>query len=180
MKTQISYESIETLLVEDNLGDAELATIALKRSQFVHHLSVARNGIEALAMLRSQAPFGNAPLPTLILLDLNLPKKHGLDVLADIKADPLLRQIRVVVFTSSSSDEDITIAHELGADEYVAKPLDLGEYFAAVNSIGQRHLEAISKWATVDGSHATSLPSDAPGDPCARTIMRLLLKHKLI
>jgi two-component system, chemotaxis family, response regulator Rcp1 len=143
VNTEAMREPIETLLVEDNPGDVELAKAGLRRSHLVHHVTIARNGLEALAVLRGEEPFGDAPRPSLILLDLNLPKKNGMDVLAEVKRDPSLKQIRVVVFTSSQAEEDIAQARALEADEYVTKPVELDLYFAALASIGQRHARLI-------------------------------------
>ena len=136
-------EPIETLLVEDNPGDIELAKAAFNRSPIRHHVSVARNGLEALALLRREDRFADRPLPSLILLDLNLSKKNGMDVLAEVKQDPSLKQIRVVVFTSSQTEDDIAKAQKLDADEFVTKPIEINRYFAVVKSIGERHTKSV-------------------------------------
>jgi chemotaxis family two-component system response regulator Rcp1 len=180
MKAVTCYESIDTMLIEDNPGDVELAKIALKRSDFVHRLSIARDGVDALAMLRRETPFGDATRPTLVLLDLNLPKKNGLFVLAAIKADPSLKQIRVVVFTSSQATGDIEQARALGADEFVAKPIDLVQYFAAMNSIGERHAESIGGSARFGGNQETTLKPACTTDPRALMVLNLLITNKLL
>ncbi len=143
MNASITSEPIETLLVEDNPGDVELANVALKRSRIAHRVTLARNGLEALAVLHRQPPFGDARRPSLVLLDLNLPRKNGTEVLAEIKADPSLREIRVVVFTSSKAEDDVALAVALGADEYVTKPVELNCYFGALEAIGERHAQSL-------------------------------------
>ena len=114
---------IEILLVEDNPGDVELTREALHDSKVHMNLSVVNDGVEALAFLRRQTRYAEAPRPDLILLDLNLPRKDGRGVLAEIKADPELRQIPVVILTSSQAEQDIARAYDLHANCYVTKPV---------------------------------------------------------
>jgi len=130
-------DPIEILLVEDNPGDVELTREALEESKVHTRLSVARDGVEALAFLRREGAHADATTPDLILLDLNLPKKDGRAVLADIKADPVLRHIPVVVLTSSQAEQDILRAYELHANCYVTKPVDLDQFIRIVQSIEQ-------------------------------------------
>ena len=118
-------EPINILLVEDNPGDVRLTVEALREGKVHNHLSVARDGVEALAFLRQQGEFADAPRPDVILLDLNLPKKDGREVLAEIKADERLRRIPVVVLTTSKAEEDILRSYALHANCYVTKPVDL-------------------------------------------------------
>jgi len=126
---------IEILLVEDNAGDVRLTREALKEGKVRNNLSVARDGVEALAFLRRQGEFATAPRPDLILLDLNLPRKDGRDVLGEIKKEEALRRIPVVVLTTSKAEEDIVKTYELHANCYITKPVDLEQFIAVVKSI---------------------------------------------
>ena len=126
---------IEILLVDDNPGDVDLAREALSDGKIVNNLSVAQDGIEALAFLRKESPFANAPHPDIILLDLNLPKMDGRQVLAEIKADPILRLIPVVVLTTSQSELDIVKSYSLHANCYITKPVDLHQFVDVIKSI---------------------------------------------
>jgi len=122
-------------LVDDNPGDVDLAREALSDGKIVNNLSVTQDGIEALAFLRKEAPFANAPHPDIILLDLNLPKMDGRQVLAEIKADPILRLIPVVVLTTSQSELDIVKSYSLHANCYITKPVDLHQFVDVIKSI---------------------------------------------
>ena len=125
----------EILLVEDNSADVELTREALQEAQVQYTLHVVPDGIEALAFLRRQEPYANVPRPDLILLDLNLPKKDGREVLAEIKGDAQLRVVPVIVLTTSRADEDILKAYRLYANSYVSKPMDFGGLGKVVLSI---------------------------------------------
>jgi two-component system, chemotaxis family, response regulator Rcp1 len=126
---------IEILLVEDNPGDVRLTIEALKEGKVSNRLSVARDGVEALAFLRREGPHATAPRPDLILLDLNLPRRDGREVLAEIKADARLRRIPVVVLTTSNAEEDILRTYDLHANCYINKPVDLDQFISVVRSI---------------------------------------------
>ena len=126
---------IHVLLVEDNPGDVRLTTEALREGKIPHHLHVVSDGIEAMAFLRREGPYADAPRPDLILLDLNLPKKDGREVLAEIKADENLKRIPVVVLTTSQAEEDILRTYELHANCYVTKPVDLQQFIAVIRAI---------------------------------------------
>ena len=126
---------IEILLVEDNPGDARLAKEALKEAKVNNHLSVAKDGEEALEFLHRRGKHLEAPRPDLILLDLNLPRKDGREVLAEIKADAMLRRIPVVVLTTSQSEEDVTSVYNLSANCYVTKPADLEDYLKTIRCL---------------------------------------------
>ena len=128
---------IEILLVEDNPGDVELTREALHDTKVHMRLSVVNDGVQAMAFLRREGEYADAPRPDLILLDLNLPKKDGRGVLADVKQDPALRNIPVVVLTSSQAEQDIVRAYELHANCYVTKPVDLDQFVKIVQSIEQ-------------------------------------------
>jgi CheY-like chemotaxis protein len=126
---------IEILLVEDNPGDVRLTVEGLNEGKVRNNLHVARDGVEALAFLRRQGQFADAVRPDLILLDLNLPRKDGREVLADIKADPQLRTIPVVVLTTSRAEQDVLHSYELQANCYITKPVDLEQFITVVKSI---------------------------------------------
>ena len=128
-------EPIEVLLVEDNPGDVRLTREALRDGKVHNNLSVVPDGVEALAFLRREGKYADAPRPDVILLDLNLPKKDGREVLEDIKADPALQRIPVVVLTSSEAERDIAQAYALHANCYVTKPVDLDQFIHVVKSI---------------------------------------------
>lgn len=127
--------AIEVLLVEDNPGDVRLTKEALKEGRLLNNVHVVGDGIEALSFLRRQNKYDHAVQPDLILLDLNLPKKDGREVLAEIKADPSLRRIPVVILTTSSAEEDILKTYDLHANCYVTKPVDLDRFIGVVKSI---------------------------------------------
>lgn len=128
-------QPIEILLVEDNAADVRLTQEALYEGKVKNRLNVARDGVEALEFLRRQGVYGSAPRPDLILLDLNLPRKDGREVLAEIKADPELRAIPVVVLTTSSAEVDILKSYSLYANCYITKPVDLEQFVSVVKSI---------------------------------------------
>lgn len=126
---------IEILLVEDNPGDVRLTIEALKEAKVINHLTVVKDGVEALAFLRRQGSYDTAPRPHLILLDLNLPRKDGREVLADIKADDNLKRIPVVVLTTSQDEQDVLKSYNLHANCYITKPVDLDQFVRVVRSI---------------------------------------------
>jgi CheY-like chemotaxis protein len=128
---------IEILLVEDNPGDARLTREALAHSKVRNNLHNARDGEEAIAFLRREPPFQDAPTPDLILLDLNLPRRDGREVLEDIKRDPALMHIPVVILTSSQAEEDILRSYRLHANCFITKPVDLEQLTKVVQGIEQ-------------------------------------------
>ena len=130
-----STRPIEVLLVEDNPGDVRLTREALREGKVRNNLYVASDGVEALRFLRKEAEHADAVRPDLILLDLNLPKKDGREVLEEIKRDPSLRHIPVVILTSSQAESDIVRAYDLHANCYVTKPVDLDQFITVVQSI---------------------------------------------
>lgn len=135
---------VEILLVEDNPGDVRLMMEAFKEGRVTTHLNVARDGVEALAFLRRAAAYAGAPRPDIILLDLNLPRKSGHDVLADMKNDPELRRIPVVVLTTSEAEADIRTTYNLHANCYISKPVDLDRFIDVVQSIEGFWLTTVS------------------------------------
>lgn len=126
---------IEILLVEDNPGDVRLTVEALKEGKVRNHMSVVTDGEKAMSFLRHQDGYADAPRPDLVLLDLNLPRKDGREVLAEIKGDPDLRRIPVVVLTTSKAEEDILRSYNLHANCYISKPVDLDQFISVVKSI---------------------------------------------
>jgi two-component system, chemotaxis family, response regulator Rcp1 len=128
---------VNLLLVEDNPGDVRLTKEALKDAKLKINLHVAVDGMEAMAFLRKQGKYAASPRPDLVLLDLNLPKKDGRQVLAEIKDDPDLKRIPVVIVTTSKAEEDILKTYNLHANCYVTKPLDLDQFINVVQSIEQ-------------------------------------------
>lgn len=126
---------IEILMVEDNPGDVRLTREALKEYKIRNQLHVVEDGMEALLFLNKEGEYRDAPTPDLVFLDLNLPKKDGREVLEEIKADPQLRRLPVIVLTSSSAEEDILRSYDLHANAYVTKPVRLQEFIDAVRAI---------------------------------------------
>lgn len=127
--------SIEILLVEDNPGDVRLTLEALKEARIHNKIHVAANGVEAIAFLRRGRGYESAVRPDLILLDLNLPRKDGREVLQEIKTDPDLKRIPVVVLTTSKAEEDVIRSYSLHANCYITKPVDLDQFMRVVQSI---------------------------------------------
>ena len=130
-----SVKPIEILLAEDNPGDARLTVEGFKDAKVQNNITVVEDGIEALAYLRREGPYANVTVPDLILLDLNMPKKDGREVLTEIKADERLRRIPVLVFTVSSAEKDILAAYNLQANAFITKPIDLDEFITVVRSL---------------------------------------------
>ena len=127
--------SIEVLLVEDSPGDVRLTTEAFRDANRMIHLHVASDGVEALAFLRNEGIYIDAPRPQFILLDLNLPKMDGREVLAHIKGDESLKTIPTIILTTSTAEEDIMRSYELQANCYLSKPVQLDEFEGVVKSI---------------------------------------------
>jgi CheY-like chemotaxis protein len=127
--------SIEVLLVEDNPGDVQLTRIALEDSKISVNLNVVVDGVEAMAFLRKQEKYAKMHTPDIILLDFNLPRKDGREVLAEIKADHTLKRIPVVVLTTSAAEEDVLKAYNLCANCYITKPVDFDQFVRIVHSI---------------------------------------------
>jgi two-component system, chemotaxis family, response regulator Rcp1 len=126
---------ISILLVEDNPGDADLAREALQGSKIRNDLHVVEDGEKAMAFLRQEGAYAGSPRPDLILLDLNLPRKDGREVLAEIKEDPRLKRIPVVILSTSRAEEDVLRTYNLHANCYITKPIDLNQFLHVVKSI---------------------------------------------
>ena len=135
MRDRYAWQPIEILLVEDNPGDVRLTIEALRESKIHNNLQVAKDGVEALAKLRRQGAYGDSPRPDIVLLDLNLPKKDGREVLEEIKADEELKRIPVVILTTSQAEEDILKSYNLHANCYITKPVDLEQFIKVVRSV---------------------------------------------
>jgi chemotaxis family two-component system response regulator Rcp1 len=135
---------ITILMVEDNPADVRLTREAFKEGRIQNSLHVVKDGVEALAFLRNEGPYGDAPKPDLILLDLNLPRKDGREVLADVKNDPELRRIPVVILTTSRSEADVLRSYDLHANCYVTKPVDLNQFLDVVRSVEGFWLAAVT------------------------------------
>lgn len=137
MEMETSKHPIQILLVDDNRADVRLAREALREAAVESCLEVAGDGVEAMSYLRREGPHASAPRPDIILLDLNMPRKSGLEVLAEMKADPQLRRIPVVVLSTSTEPSDIGKAYDLQASFYINKPADLDEFVEAMRSFEQ-------------------------------------------
>ena len=135
MRNKIPGRPVEILLIEDNPADVRLTEENFEESKICNNLHVVVDGVEAMAFLRREGNYVNAVRPDLILLDLNLPKKNGHEVLMEIKADNELKSIPVVILTVSKADEDILNAYNLHANCYITKPLDLEQFTKVVKSI---------------------------------------------
>jgi chemotaxis family two-component system response regulator Rcp1 len=144
-----TFRPAEILLVEDNPGDARLileVTRDSKSTSRIHHVT---DGVDAMLFLRRQGKFAEAPVPDIVLLDLNLPRKDGREVLAEIKNDDNLQHIPVIALTSSSSDSDIERCYDLGVNAYLVKPTDFGKFVDVVNAVEKFWLHVV----TLPGNH---------------------------
>jgi CheY-like chemotaxis protein len=128
-------KTVDILLIEDNPGDARLAVEALKESKLHNTLHHVKDGVEAMDFLCRRAGYAGVPLPDLILLDLNLPRKDGREVLEEIKCDPELRKIPVVILSTSQAERDMLRSYDLHANAYVVKPIDLDQFIEVVKAI---------------------------------------------
>jgi chemotaxis family two-component system response regulator Rcp1 len=141
---EVAGRPIEILLVEDSPSDTELTIEALREAEIANNLSHVEDGVEAMEFLRRTHSYAEAPKPDLILLDLNLPRKDGREVLLELKSDPDLRVIPVVVLTTSKADQDIMRAYQLQANCYISKPVDFEQFVNVVRSIEHFWLEVVA------------------------------------
>jgi chemotaxis family two-component system response regulator Rcp1 len=141
--TTRNSKPIEILLVEDNQGDVRLIEEAFKEGKVRNSLAVVHDGVEALDYLRKHGQFKKSARPCLVLLDLNLPKKNGFEVLKEIKADENLKRIPIVILTTSQSEQDILKSYDLNANAYVSKPVNLDQFLLAVKAIEDFWLEIV-------------------------------------
>ncbi len=139
----MNSRSIEVLLIEDSPGDVRLTKEALKEGRILNNLHVVNDGVEAMSFLKQEGDYQRSPTPDLILLDLNMPKKDGREVLSEIKSDPKLKSIPVVVLTTSSAEEDILKSYDLHANCYITKPVDLDQFIGVVKSINEFWLNIV-------------------------------------
>ena len=143
MNDERNGEPVEILLVEDNPGDVRLTREALKDGKVPNHLSVVRDGVEAMAFLHRQGRHAEALRPQLILLDLNLPRKDGREVLAEIKGDGSLKRIPVVVLTTSGAEQDVFDSYDRHANCYITKPIELDLFMETLRSMGEFWLSVV-------------------------------------
>jgi len=135
MVVPVLVKPVEILLVEDNRGDVRPTREALKEGKVINHLTVFKDDVEGLVCLRREGPYAKAACPHHIVLDLNLPKKDGREVLAEIKADNKLKRIPVVILTTSQDEHDVLKSYTLNANCYITKPVDLDQYMTVVKAI---------------------------------------------
>ncbi len=127
--------AVEILMVEDNLNDVRLTQIALRDAKVCHTLSHVSDGEKAMEYLRRQGDYASAPTPDIILMDLNMPRKGGREVLQEIRGDPQLTHLPVVILTSSEADDDILMSYGLHANSYVVKPMELDEFIQVIKGL---------------------------------------------
>ena len=135
MQISTNVRPVQILLVEDNPGDVRLTIEALKEAKVLNKLMVVKDGVEALSLLRQEGQYAHVAFPDLILLDLNLPKKDGREVLAEIKNDDKLKHIPVVILTTSRDEQDVLKSYNLHANCYISKPVELDQFVRVVKSI---------------------------------------------
>lgn len=140
---KILAKPVEILLVEDNEGDVGLIEEVLEETKIRNTLHIAKDGAEAMLFLRGEGTFSGSPRPDIILLDLNLPKRDGREVLEEVKEDSNLKSIPIVILTTSGAEKDIHRAYELHANAYVTKPLDFDQFICVIESIARFWLEIV-------------------------------------
>ncbi|MGE5456998.1 MAG: response regulator [Methanococcaceae archaeon] len=138
-----SHRAVEILLVEDNPGDVRLTQEAFLEGKVWNNIHVAKDGVEAISFLKKRDNFAKAPRPDIILLDLNLPKKNGREVLAEIKSDNTLKSIPVIILTTSQAEKDITESYELNANCFITKPVDLDDFFRVIKTLQEFWLKIV-------------------------------------
>jgi two-component system, chemotaxis family, response regulator Rcp1 len=131
----VNAEIIQILLVEDSPSDVELTVEAMREAKVANQLHVVADGVDAMAFLRQEGQYATAPRPDLVLLDLNLPRKDGKEVLGEIRADPSLQPIPVAVLTTSKAESDILRSYQLGANCFITKPVHLAEFLEVIHAI---------------------------------------------
>lgn len=136
-------DPVEILLAEDNPGDVKLTEKALEQGKLVNNLHVVTDGVETMAFLRNEGEYADTPRPDLVLLDLNMPRKDGRDVLEELKADDDLKRIPVVVLTSSGAEEDVVKSYDLHANAYLTKPVDFDGFLEVINTLEEFWLEVV-------------------------------------
>jgi CheY-like chemotaxis protein len=151
MSTESSAKPIIVLLVEDDPGDVVLVTEAFEHNKVANDLHAVQDGVEAIAFLRQEGEYADKPQPDLILLDLNLPRKDGREVLQEIKTDERLRRIPVVVLTTSKAEEDVLRSYDLHANAYVTKPVDFDRFIEVVRQIDEFFVSLVRLPGAGDG-----------------------------
>ncbi len=131
----MNAHTVNILLVEDSIGDIRLTQEAFKEAKVNNQLSVCKDGVEAMAFLHKEGEYANSPTPDLILLDLNMPRKNGMEVLSELKADSNLQSIPVVILTTSAAESDIAKSYGLSANCYISKPVDFDQFVNVIQSI---------------------------------------------
>ncbi|WP_276271720.1 response regulator [Haloarcula litorea] len=145
MADETESRPVEILLAEDNPGDVKLTRKALERGNVLNNLHVVTDGVEAMKYLRQEGEYAGEPRPDLLLLDLNMPKKGGKEVLRDVKSDPELKRIPVVVLTSSEAEEDIVESYDLHANAYLTKPVDFDGFIEIVSHVEDFWLTVVKR-----------------------------------
>ena len=135
MSTRPLGKLVEILLVEDNPGDVRLTQEAFKEGSILNNLHVVKDGVEAMSFLRQEGSYAGSVQPDIIILDLNLPRKDGRETLAEIKADPNLKRIPVIILTTSKAEEDVLNSYDLHANCYITKPINLNEFMKVIRTI---------------------------------------------
>jgi chemotaxis family two-component system response regulator Rcp1 len=143
MQEWATPKPIEILLVEDNPGDVRLTLEAFKEGKVQNHIEVVNDGVEAMAFLRREAPYFDVQTPDLILLDLNLPRKDGREVLREIKEDDILKSIPVIILTTSKTEQDILMTYHLHANCYLIKPIQLDDFLKLIRSLEEFWLSVV-------------------------------------
>lgn len=136
MESAFRKQSFDILLVEDDPADAGLTRAALAEGRFVCNVHHVTDGCEAMAFLRREGRFASAPVPHLVLLDLNMPRMNGREVLQAMRADPELQKVPVVVLTTSDVESDVEASYNLGANSFITKPVDIDQFIASINQLG--------------------------------------------
>ena len=168
----LSTRPIEILMVEDNPGDVRLTNEALRSGHLLHNLNIARDGVEAIEFLNRRGEFRNAPIPDLILLDLNLPRLSGREVLSTVKNDPELRQIPVIVLTTSRYEQDIRECYALRANCYVVNSGDIDQFVSFMQSVVTFWLRLVQLPSSPVAAVASALPDDGAPQLTAETPKR--------
>lgn len=150
---KLLHHSIVILLIEDNPGDVRLTKEAFSGSKFIQHIYDVRDGVEAMAFLHKEPPYEEMPVPDMIFLDLNLPRKNGMEVLKELKEDPKLRFIPVLILTTSSAEKDIFETYSHHANCYITKPVNMDEFFEVAKAIEKFWFNIVILPSKHDGSH---------------------------
>lgn len=138
-----THDPVDILLVEDNPGDVRLTQEAFKEGQICNELHVVTDGVAAMDYLKQREEYADAPRPAIVLLDLNLPRKNGVEVLVEIRSDPALESLPVIILTSSTAEEDVLTSYERQANAFLTKPVDPGEFIDTIESFKEFWLSVV-------------------------------------